>query len=314
MKSHVFGFALLSATVIAAGAPAQAQNGSLTRSFVSSAGSDSNACTITAPCQSFAEAYTKIGANGIIAALDPGKYGPLIITGPVTVNGNGWAAITGAGLGGDGIIVIAGSSANVILIGLEIDGAGTGGNGIEFDSGGTLVVINCTIANFNNSDGVGNGILFQPTSGQSNVMIKDTTVLNSGNAGIYITPQGSAIINAVLNHDTADLNNYGIYFDMSQTSGGVLNAEVLDSHAGPNSTAGLSIITSTGMGAQVFASIKSSTFEFNHTDVDIEGTGARPTLSHDLIGSLGGLNITVYTDGTNDIHSTNSNLANIGTQ
>jgi hypothetical protein len=72
---------------------AHAQNGTLTRSFVSSTGVDTNPCTITQPCATFATAYTKIGANGIIAALDPGKYGPLTgtsaITGPVTINGNG---------------------------------------------------------------------------------------------------------------------------------------------------------------------------------------------------------------------------------
>src|SRR5271155_2738436 len=128
MKFHVFGFALLSAIAIVASTPAQAQNGTLTRSFVSSAGLDSNACTIAAPCASFAQAYTKIGANGIIAALDPGKYGPIAITGPVTVNGNGWAAIT-APASGSGITIAAGSG-NVTLTGLEIDGAGSGYNGI----------------------------------------------------------------------------------------------------------------------------------------------------------------------------------------
>src|SRR5580704_11166904 len=122
MKSHVFGFALLSVVTIFASAPAQAQNGTLTRSFVSSAGSDSNACTIAAPCATFAHAYTVIGANGIIAALDPGKYGALSISGPVTVNGNGWAAVT-APAGGSGITVNA-VSGNVILTGLEVDGAG----------------------------------------------------------------------------------------------------------------------------------------------------------------------------------------------
>src|SRR3984885_5333320 len=95
MKSPIFGLALLSVAAVVASAPAQAQNGSLTRSFVSSAGVDSNPCTITQPCATFAQAYTKIGANGIVAALDPGKYGPLTITGPVTINGNGWSAITG---------------------------------------------------------------------------------------------------------------------------------------------------------------------------------------------------------------------------
>src|SRR5580704_3887074 len=134
MKSHIFGLALLSVTAIVTSAPAQAQNGSLTRSFVSSSGSDSNSCMITAPCQSFAQAYTKVGANGIVAAIDPGKYGPIAITGPVTVNGNGWAAIT-APATGNGITIGAGSTDNVTLTGLEIDGAGAAYNGIVFNSG-----------------------------------------------------------------------------------------------------------------------------------------------------------------------------------
>jgi hypothetical protein len=115
---------LAAALALAVTLLAQAQNGSLTRSFVSSTGNDGNSCMITAPCQTFAEAYTKIGPNGIIAALDPGKYGPLSIVGPVTVNGNGWAAITGP-VGASAISINAGSSDNVILTGLEIDGAGT---------------------------------------------------------------------------------------------------------------------------------------------------------------------------------------------
>jgi hypothetical protein len=118
MKSHLFGFTLLSAIAIVASAPAHAQNGSLTRSFVSSAALDTNACTIAAPCASFAQAYTKIGANGIIAALDPGKYGPIAITGPVTINGNGWAAITATANGAS--ITITAGSGNVTLTGLEI--------------------------------------------------------------------------------------------------------------------------------------------------------------------------------------------------
>src|ERR1700735_1497257 len=100
-RSILIAAGLALATIVVS-APAQAQNGSLTRSFVSSSGVDTNACTITAPCATFAEAYTKIAANGIVAALDPGKYGPITIAGPVTINGNGWAAIAapaqGAGI------------------------------------------------------------------------------------------------------------------------------------------------------------------------------------------------------------------------
>src|SRR5580700_6661175 len=176
MKSHVLGFALLSVTAIVANAPAQAQNGTLTRSFVSSAGVDSNPCTITAPCASFAQAYTKIGANGIIAALDPGKYGPLNIIGPVTVNGNGWAAIT-ATAAGAGITIGAGSTDNVTLTGLEIDGAGAALNGIVFNSGGNLVVKNCVLKDFVIGAGeggtTGNGILIAPASGMITFTIVD---------------------------------------------------------------------------------------------------------------------------------------------
>src|ERR1700721_110894 len=73
--------------------------GTLTRTFVSSSGGDTNPCTVAAPCATFAQAYSMVAPNGIVAALDPGKYGPLTITGPVTIDGNGWAALTRAGAG-----------------------------------------------------------------------------------------------------------------------------------------------------------------------------------------------------------------------
>src|SRR5580692_4645864 len=138
MRQRVLSLALLAIT-LALTLPAQAQNGTLTRSFVSSGGLDTNSCMITAPCASFAEAYTKVGANGIIAALDPGK------SGPVTINGNGWAAITGTAQG-NGITINA-VSGNVALIGLEIDGAAAAYNGIVFNSGSTLTVTNCIVQN-----------------------------------------------------------------------------------------------------------------------------------------------------------------------
>ena len=80
MRIPIFPSAIVAAATLVLSLPAQAQNGTLTRSFVSSAGLDSNSCMITAPCATFAEAYTKISANGIIAALDPGKYGPITIS------------------------------------------------------------------------------------------------------------------------------------------------------------------------------------------------------------------------------------------
>jgi hypothetical protein len=227
MKAHLLGFTLLSIIVTAASAPAHAQNGSLTRSFVSSTGLDTNACTITAPCQSFAVAYTKIGANGIIAALDPGKYGPITITGPVTINGNGWAAITGPSTGTATAITINAVSGNVILTGLEIDGAGAAYNGIVFNSGGNLVVRNCVLkdvvrANGDFSGATGNGILIAPASGTIAFTIVDTIITNSYNAGIfYYPPSGSATTTGVIDHVVATGSGAGIGAIMSGGSAAI---------------------------------------------------------------------------------------------
>jgi hypothetical protein len=242
MKSHVLGFALLSAIAIVASAPAQAQNGSLTRSFVSSSGADSNACTITAPCASFAHAYTMVGANGIIAALDPGKYGPIAITGPVTINGNGWAAIT-APASGNGITVTAGSG-NVTLTGLEIDGADAALNGIVFNSGGNLTVKNCLLKDFiadTQNGQTGNGILIAPTTGAITFTIVDTIISNNASAGIIYEPSsGSATATGVIDHVvvTGSSNYYAsIGADMAYVSGGSADITISNSVISNNTEA-----------------------------------------------------------------------------
>ena len=194
--------------------PVSAPAGTLTRTFVSSAGVDSNPCTVAAPCATFAAAYNAVAANGIVAALDPGKYGPLTITGPVTINGNGWAAITGPA--SNTAITINAVSGNVALTGLEIDGAGAAYNGIVFNSGSSLTVTDCVVENFVSvgfTPPTGNGILIQPTSGAVSFAITNSTVSNNGLAGIYyVPPSGSATANGVIDHVVATNNYNGIVF------------------------------------------------------------------------------------------------------
>jgi hypothetical protein len=188
-----------SLVTLLAGAPAQAQNGSLTRSFVSSEGLDTNACTIAAPCASFAEAYTKVSANGIVAALDPGKYGPLTITGPVTINGNGWAAITGPS-SSTAVAINAGPSDSVTLAGLEIDGGGGASNGILLTSAGKLDVVGCVIRNFTHD-----GIYLEPTS-VLKLSILNTIASDNTNDGIDLSPSGNGGIQGVIDHSTTTAN------------------------------------------------------------------------------------------------------------
>jgi hypothetical protein len=227
-------------TTLALALPAQA---SLTRTFVSSAGSDSNPCTITQPCASFAHAYSLTAAGGIVAALDPGKYGPLTITAAITINGYGWAAIT-APAAGNGITITAGATDNVALIGLEIDGAGAGYDGIVLNSAGSLTVTNCTVQNFffdGSHAATGDGILLQPTTGALAFTITNTTASNNGNAGIfYFPPSGSASANGVIDHVVADANGQGISVEpLNETAGSVV-VTISKSIASNNTFTGIS--------------------------------------------------------------------------
>ena len=245
-------------------APAQAQNGTLTRSFVSSTGVDTNPCTITEPCATFAHAYTAIGANGIIAALDPGKYGPLGISSPVTVNGNGWAAITAPAQGTG--IVISTSSGNVVLTGLEIDGAGAAYNGIVFNSGSSLTVTDCIVQNL-----LFTGLLIEPTSsGALSFTITNTTASNNGSGGISYAPvSGSATTNGVIDHVVVTNNTGapGIAIG-SQLGSGSATVAILNSIVSGNSATGITMQSS----APLAVSIDNTTVTSNGSGITAGGT------------------------------------------
>src|ERR1700728_1897046 len=237
---RILSLAIVATSTLVLSLPASA--GSLTRTFVSSAGSDSNPCTVTQPCASFAAAYNAVAPNGIVAALDPGKYGPLTITGPVTINGNGWAAIT-APAQGNGITVNA-VSGNVTLTGLEIDGAQAGYNGIVFNSASSLTVTDCVVQNMVQDQGgdnnTGNGILLQPTSGTISIVVTSTTVANNANDGLgYLPPSGSPTVNAIFDRITANANYDGIDVDSSNASGGTTSVSLTNSIASNNSADGI---------------------------------------------------------------------------
>jgi hypothetical protein len=305
MKLLVFGVALLSVAAIFASVPARAQTGALTRSFVSSSGVDSNPCTITQPCATFAQAYTAIKADGIIAALDPGKYGPINITGPVTINGNGWSAITGTA-NGAGITINAGSG-NVALIGLAIDGAGAAYNGIIVNSAGTLTVTNCTLQNFVNGPGAtGNGILIAPSSGTLDFAITNTTAANNGSAGIaYFPPSGSTAANGVIDHVLATGNgDAGMYFNGERGSGSAdlavsntiasYNGNGIEAFGGNVMTISIDNVTTNGNTVGISAGqpasvlLNRSVIQGNGTGISNETSNTFYTYGNNLIDLNGG--------------------------
>jgi hypothetical protein len=81
-------------------------------------GLDTNSCTITLPCKTFAGAYAKTNSGGIVKALDAGEYGTITITKPITIDGNGVGAdIEGSSLAG---MVVNGASGPVEIRNLTI--------------------------------------------------------------------------------------------------------------------------------------------------------------------------------------------------
>src|SRR5580698_4799338 len=94
------------------------------------------------------------------------------------VNTSNFAGVTVAS--GDGITIAAGTTDSVTLRGLTIDGGGSGSNGIVFNTGGKLTIDQCDVMNFAGSGPTtGNGILIQPTSGNHNIVITNTTASNN---------------------------------------------------------------------------------------------------------------------------------------
>jgi hypothetical protein len=219
-------------------APAYAQRG---RVFVASYGNDSNPCTFGSPCRNFQQAVNVVLAGGEVTAIDSAGFGPIDISKAVTITSpDGVEAGIVPAAGGNAITIHAGASDAIVLRGLTLNGSGIAINGVEFNSGGSLTVINCVAQNFIISGpATGNGILLQPTTGTVDFTITNTIVLNNAYAGIlYLAPSGSASVNGVIDRVTATGNQYGIALNTSSATGATI-AAISNSVASHNTNTGI---------------------------------------------------------------------------
>jgi len=230
MKSQFMRLMLSLVVLAVVGTPlAHAQ---ATRTWVSGVGDDANPCSRTAPCKTFAGAISKTAPGGEINVLDPGGFGAVTITKPITIS----SECTEAGVlvsGTNGIIVnVPNATDTVILRGLDIEGLGTGLSGITVLTGGTVQIENCTIDHFTVS-----GINFTPTVAGSQLHVLNTIVRNNGVApssgqGILIAPTSTAKAN--LDHVRLENNVAGL------KAQGSSNTSVSNSIAANNLFAGFS--------------------------------------------------------------------------
>ncbi|MBZ5591088.1 MAG: hypothetical protein LAP39_02555 [Acidobacteriia bacterium] len=190
---------LMAAFISPAGAQA-------TRTWISGVGDDANPCSRTAPCKTWAGAISKTAAGGEIDALDPGGFGALTITKPITLDGGGGqvASVLVAGTNGlvvattgatdiviirnlrldglsqpttgglNGILIVAG--ANVRLENLDIFGFSTFGVQVNATSSVNLTVDNVTISAGPNATATGGGISMTTTSGMASADIGNTRI------------------------------------------------------------------------------------------------------------------------------------------
>jgi hypothetical protein len=213
----------------------QAQEPPLRQVFVAAQGSDSNPCTFAAPCRTFNQANSVVAAGGEIDVLDPAGYGSISISKAVSVQGHGFASIAPAATSAAGIFIQAGPSEKVNLNGLIIEGAGFGETGIGFISGGSLVIENSVVRNWNSS-----GIAIGPsTMGTDTVSISisNTLVADNGGHGIYIQPRAEFSADVIATFSRVEVDNnvqkgIGIFTNL----GGSILATVVDSVATNNGT------------------------------------------------------------------------------
>jgi len=185
-----------------------------TRTWVSGVGNDADPCSRTAPCKTFAGAISKTATGGEISVLDPGGYGAVTITKPLTISAVGTQASILTG-GGQGIIVNitvapgAPLTATVTLRNIQINGAGAtlGTNGVHVLSSVATEVI---LDNVNIFGFAGDGVLAE---GSNKVAISGGVFSN--NQGVAIHSMGSSSINV----ENAQLtgNNIAVQPDLGST-------------------------------------------------------------------------------------------------
>jgi hypothetical protein len=227
-------FGLLIVWVVSAGA-AHAQ---ATRTWVSGTGDDANPCSRTAPCKTFAGAISKTAAGGEIDVLDPGGFGALTITKPISIDGGGGVVASVLVSGTNGMVVSAGASDVVVLRNLKFQGLARGSsspgvNGILLNSAGALHIDQCAIENFGQ-----NGIQVAPSAG-GQVFIDHTVSRGNAGNGLNIMATNTEVRVSVTNSHFSG-NTNGIFSgDFSKTS-------VSDSDANGNSQSGFVVLGNGG--------------------------------------------------------------------
>jgi FG-GAP repeat/Divergent InlB B-repeat domain len=248
------------------------------RTFVSSeAGDDSNPCTRTLPCLTFAGAYLNTAAGGEIDVLDPGDYGPLTVITSLTIDGGGGQLALATASQTPGITITANQSNDVVVL-RHLSLQGGLGNDSNPGSAGTIGIniVSALRVALETIDVTGfgsGGIVIAPSTGTMNVKIQDTSA--SGNPiGLLSKPTGGAAAHVTIDHSSFD-NNVGDGIRIDSTGGGMTEAAITGTSASVNGGNGINAVA----GAyQSIVSIKNGAIARN-SGVGVQANGANAGVS-----------------------------------
>ncbi len=167
-----------------------AANAQIFRAYVASTGSDTNPCTLPAPCRLLPAALTAVADGGEIWMLDSANYNTATVTIGKSVS---ILAVPGAvgsvvAVGGPAISITAGGLTvalrNLVIVPL-VGGAGT--VGVSMTGASNLFIEDCLIANMSSDHGV-------YATGQGVLNITRTIIRNNFGRAVYLANGLSATI------------------------------------------------------------------------------------------------------------------------
>jgi DNA-binding beta-propeller fold protein YncE len=258
------------------------------RTFVSaSTGSDSNTCMRAAPCLTFAAALKNTAAGGEIDVLDPGDFGPVTLTGSMTIDGGG-GLVAGVGVvpGTSGITINAGANDVINLRGLVFDGYGeTGASGVVFNSGSRLLIEHCTFQGFDTA-----GIAFTPGANSATtaqMFVENATIVaNAGGVLVKPTEGIAAAVTLVAVHIDQNTGS-GLMADGTSGSGPIQVA-IGDSSASSNASNGIAVTS--GEASVIVDAIRTTIAANGLAGIQSQGGAASVTVgSSQIRGNATGL-------------------------
>ena len=233
------------------------------RVFVSAAlGDDLNACSVTAPCRSFAKAITVVTSGGEVLVLDSGGYGAVTINAPVSiVSPLGIEGSVTQSTSGQSGIAINAPGGFVLLRGLSIFGSGSGDNGVLISAAAAVSIQSCNISGFTQQ-----GIELNVTAPVFLSVTATSSALNGAN-GIHLNAAAVDQAKFEIDHCRLD-NNAFAGIDLNDGTRGTIR----DSIANNNLNFGIGVGAHTG-GETALIAVDNCTLTRNQTGIGAAGSG-----------------------------------------